>query len=114
MDGDQSSSATTRVAIEPIEMTSSQVSRFKGGRKEEVAALLRDNSDGFKDVWGDQHVPRLPHLVRNDRPGVAWIVVGMNSALCIGIGVASIAVGVASLANELQHRTHTGGSVSHR
>ena len=38
--------------------------------------------------------------------GVGWIVVGMNSTLCIGIGIASIAVGTASLLNELRYRTH--------
>jgi hypothetical protein len=38
--------------------------------------------------------------------GISWIVVGMNSMLFIGIGVASIAVGVASLVNELGHGTH--------
>jgi hypothetical protein len=35
--------------------------------------------------------------------GVGWIVVGLNSTLCIGIGIASIIVGVASLLNELRH-----------
>ena len=38
--------------------------------------------------------------------GVALIVVGINSTLCIGMGVASIAVGVASFSNELRYRTH--------
>ena len=37
--------------------------------------------------------------------GVGWIVVGINSTLCIGIGIASIAVGVASFVNELRYRT---------
>jgi hypothetical protein len=34
--------------------------------------------------------------------GVCWIVVGMNSTVCIGIGIASIAVGAASFLNELR------------
>jgi hypothetical protein len=34
--------------------------------------------------------------------GVCWIVVGMNSTVCIGIGIASMAVGTASLFNELR------------
>jgi hypothetical protein len=39
--------------------------------------------------------------------GVGWIVVGgTSSALCIGIGIAAIAVGTASLLNELRYRTH--------
>lgn len=39
--------------------------------------------------------------------GVGWIVVGgTNSTLCVGIGIAAIAVGVASLLNELRYRTH--------
>jgi hypothetical protein len=37
--------------------------------------------------------------------GVGWIVVGLNVMLCIGIGIASIVVGVASLLNELRYRT---------
>ena len=38
--------------------------------------------------------------------GVGWIVIGMSSMLFIGIGVASIGVGVASLLNELRYKTH--------
>jgi hypothetical protein len=38
--------------------------------------------------------------------GIGWIVVGMSSTLCIGIGVASIAVGAASILNELRYRTN--------
>lgn len=38
--------------------------------------------------------------------GVCWIVVGMNSTVCIGIGIASIAVGAASFLNELRYRAH--------
>jgi hypothetical protein len=36
--------------------------------------------------------------------GVGWIVFGMNAPLCIGIGVASIGVGLASVLNELRYR----------
>jgi hypothetical protein len=36
--------------------------------------------------------------------GIGWIAIGMNSRLFIGIGVASIGVGVASLLNELRYR----------
>ena len=38
--------------------------------------------------------------------GIGWIVVRMDSRLFIGMGVAAIAVGVASLANELRHSPH--------
>jgi hypothetical protein len=38
--------------------------------------------------------------------GIGWIVIGMSSRLFIGIGVAAVAVGVASVVNELQHRHH--------
>jgi len=34
-----------------------------------------------------------------------WIVAGPNSALCIGIGIASIVVGALSVLNELRHRS---------
>jgi len=37
--------------------------------------------------------------------GVGWIVAGPNSALCIGIGIASIVVGALSVLNELRHRS---------
>jgi hypothetical protein len=37
--------------------------------------------------------------------GVGWIVAGPNSALCIGIGIASIVVGAFSVLNELRHRS---------
>ena len=37
--------------------------------------------------------------------GVGWIVAGTNSALCIGIGIASIVVGALSVLNELRHRS---------
>ena len=37
--------------------------------------------------------------------GAGWIAVGMNSRLCIGIGIASVFVGVGSLLNEAQHGT---------
>jgi multidrug transporter EmrE-like cation transporter len=46
--------------------------------------------------------------------GVAWIVVGVNSTLYIGIGIASIVVGAVSLFKELRHRTHKSGSVGYR
>ena len=46
--------------------------------------------------------------------GFGWIVVGTNSTLCIGIGIASIAVGATSLLNELRYRTHQGKAVDHR
>ena len=36
--------------------------------------------------------------------GVGWIVAGPNSALCIAIGIVSIAVGAISLLNELSNR----------
>jgi hypothetical protein len=36
--------------------------------------------------------------------GVVWIVAGTNSALCIALGVASIAVGAFSFLNELGYR----------
>ena len=36
--------------------------------------------------------------------GVSWIVVGISSPLCIGIGIASIAVGAISFFNELRLR----------
>ena len=39
--------------------------------------------------------------------GVGWIVVGgVSSPLFIAMGVASIAVGLASLLNELRYRRH--------
>jgi hypothetical protein len=38
--------------------------------------------------------------------GIGWIVVRMDSTLFIGMGVAAIAVGVASVANELKYRRH--------
>ena len=38
--------------------------------------------------------------------GVGWIVVGMSSTLCVGIGITSIAVGAASVLNELRYGTH--------
>jgi hypothetical protein len=38
--------------------------------------------------------------------GVGWIVVGTSSTLGIGIGIASLAVGAASLLNELRYRRH--------
>jgi len=37
--------------------------------------------------------------------GAGWIAVGINSRLCIGIGIASVFVGVGSLLNEAQHGT---------
>ena len=36
--------------------------------------------------------------------GVGWIVAGTNSALCIAIGIISIAVGTISVLNELSKR----------
>ncbi len=38
--------------------------------------------------------------------GIGWIVFGMSSTLCIGIGIAAIAVGAASFLNELRYRAH--------
>ena len=37
--------------------------------------------------------------------GAGWIAVDIHSALCLGIGIASIFVGVGSLLNEAQHGT---------
>ena len=38
--------------------------------------------------------------------GIGWMVVGSTrSTLCIGIGIAAIAVGTASVLNELRCRT---------
>jgi hypothetical protein len=54
----------------------------------------------------DQHVPRLSRFVRNNRGWYQLVVVGMHSTLFIGIGVAAIAVGVASVANEVGYRHH--------
>jgi hypothetical protein len=34
--------------------------------------------------------------------GVGWIVAGTNSALCVGIGLVSIAIGAISVLNELR------------
>ena len=38
--------------------------------------------------------------------GAGWMIVGMNSTLCIGIGMVSIAVGASSFMNELRYGTH--------
>ncbi len=36
--------------------------------------------------------------------GIGWIVADITSIICIGIGVASMGVGVSSLSNELLNR----------
>jgi hypothetical protein len=38
--------------------------------------------------------------------GIIGAGVGMNSTLCIGIGIASTAVGTAGFLNELRYGTH--------
>ncbi len=38
--------------------------------------------------------------------GIGWTSAGLNSALCVGIGIASIAVGAISFVKELRYGKH--------